>query len=60
MIGAILYFLAGFLLGHLIPRVPFMVLSRTSGFNKGFPPHPEPIPFVTSLDTTCPPHAILP
>ena len=49
MLSAILYFIAGFLLGHLIPRVPFMVLSRTSGFNKRFPPHPEPIPLSPRL-----------
>ena len=49
MFSAILYFIAGFLLGHLIPRVPFMVLSRTSGFNKRFPPHPEPIPLSPRL-----------
>jgi hypothetical protein len=49
MLSAILFLIAGFLLGHLIPRVPFMVLCRTSGFNKGFPPHPEPIPLSPRL-----------
>ena len=49
MISAIVFFVAGFLLGHLMPRVPFMVLCRTSGFNKGFPPHPEPIPLTPRL-----------
>ena len=49
MIAAVLLFFAGFLLGHLIPRVPFMVLSRTSGFNKRLPPHPEPIPLSPRL-----------
>jgi len=49
MLSAILFLIAGFLLGHLIPRVPFMVLCRTSGFNKGFPPHPEPIPLTPRL-----------
>lgn len=49
MLSMIAFFIAGFLLGHLIPRVPFMVLSRTSGFNKRLPPHPEPIPLSPRL-----------
>lgn len=49
MITAVLLFFAGFLIGHLIPRVPFMVLSRTSGFNKRLSPHPEPIPLSPRL-----------
>ena len=49
MIAAISCFIAGFLLGHLMPRVPFMILSRTSGFNTKFPPHPDPIPLSPRL-----------
>ena len=49
MISAVLYFIAGFLLGHLMPRVPFILISRNAGFNKGFPPHPEPIPLSPRL-----------
>ena len=49
MIGAILFFILGFLIGHLMPRVPFMVLSRRPGFNKMFPEHPDPIPLSPRL-----------
>ena len=49
MIASISFFIGGFLLGHLMPRVPFMVLSRRPGFNKRFPEHPRPIPLSPHL-----------
>ncbi len=49
MVGAILFFMIGFLIGHLMPRVPFIVLSRRPGFNKLFPEHPHPIPLSPRL-----------
>ena len=49
MIEPISYFMGGFLIGHLMPRVPFMVLSRRPGFNKRFPEHPHPIPLSPHL-----------
>ena len=59
MISAILFLIAGFLLGHLMPRVPFMILSRTSGFNTKFPPHPDPIPLSPRLTQRASPYALV-
>ena len=37
-------FLLGAVIGHLVPRVTWLVLPRFSAWNQQFPPHPEPIP----------------
>ena len=34
----------GFMIGTIGPRLPTLFVTRTKGFNKHFPPHPEPIP----------------
>jgi hypothetical protein len=40
----IILFLCGAIIGHLIPRIPWLVLPRFRAWNQQFPPHPEPIP----------------
>jgi hypothetical protein len=34
----------GFFIGIIGPRLPTVLMTRTKGFNKHFPPHPDPIP----------------
>jgi hypothetical protein len=43
------FFLLGVLLGTILPRFPFLMLSRTRGFNTKLPPHPEPLPLSPHL-----------
>jgi len=49
LLAAIGFFFLGVLLGTFLPRFPFLILSRTRGFNTKFPPHPEPIPLSPHL-----------
>jgi len=49
LLAAIGFFFLGVLLGTFLPRFPFLMLSRTRGFNTKFPPHPEPIPLSPHL-----------
>ncbi|MBT60716.1 MAG: hypothetical protein CMA63_04085 [Euryarchaeota archaeon] len=43
------FFVVGALLGHLLPRFPFLLMSRAKGFNTRFPPHPEAVPLSPHL-----------
>lgn len=49
LLSTVGYFVLGGLLGHTLPRFPFLMMSRTKGFNTHFPPHPEPIPLSPRL-----------
>jgi hypothetical protein len=40
---------SGFLTGHLIPRIPLIIIPRQRTFNQVFPVHPRPIPVDASL-----------
>ena len=31
-------------IGHIGPRLPTLWMTRAAGFNRRFPPHPEPVP----------------
>ena len=42
MVGVGVRLLLGVLLGHLLPRLPMLILCRTKGFNLRFAPHPAP------------------
>ena len=42
MAGVGVRLLLGVLLGHLLPRLPMLILCRTKGFNLRFAPHPAP------------------
>ena len=44
LISSTLYFLAGFFIAFIFPRIPGVLITRGKGFNTNFPPHPEPIP----------------
>ena len=35
---------SGFLVGHLIPRLPLIIITRLRTLNQVFPAHPRPIP----------------
>ena len=39
----IILFFCGALIGHLVPRITWLVLPRIGAWNQQFPPHPEPI-----------------
>ncbi|MCH1422462.1 MAG: hypothetical protein L7U62_03095 [Candidatus Poseidoniaceae archaeon] len=43
------FFFFGVSLGTVLPRFPFLLMSRTRGFNTNFPPHPEPVPLSPHL-----------
>ena len=43
-IASIGYFFFGVAIAVLVPRFPFLLMTRTKGFNTHFPPHPEAIP----------------
>ena len=43
-IASIGYFFLGVAIAVLVPRFPFLLMTRTKGFNTNFPPHPEAIP----------------
>ena len=49
IISSSLYFLSGFILAFLFPRMPGLLVTRGKGFNLNFPPHPEPIPLSPHL-----------
>lgn len=44
IISSTMYFLAGFVIAFIFPRLPGILITRRKGFNTNFPPHPEPIP----------------
>jgi hypothetical protein len=44
MIGSIVMFSIGGVIGHIGPRLPTLYMTRAKGFNVNFPPHPHPIP----------------
>ena len=37
-------FFCGAVIGHLVPRITWLILPRFESWNQQFPPHPEPIP----------------
>lgn len=43
MVGVGFRLVLGVLLGHLLPRLPMLILCRTKGFNLRFAPHPAPL-----------------
>ena len=42
--GALGLFAMGAGIGHIGPRLPTLWMTRAAGFNRRFPPHPEPVP----------------
>ncbi len=42
--GTLGLFAMGAGIGHIGPRLPTLWMTRAAGFNRRFPPHPEPIP----------------
>ncbi len=49
LLAGIGYFFLGSCIGHGLPRFPFLLMSRTNGFNTNFPRHPEAIPLSPHL-----------
>lgn len=50
MLGSVIYFLIGAAIGFISPRLPFLIITRTKGFNYHFSQHPQPIslgPYLT-------------
>jgi len=43
-LSAVGFFVLGGSIGHVLPRFPTLLMSRTRGFNTNFPKHPEAIP----------------
>jgi len=43
LVSGLLWFTFGAAIGHLIPRVPFLLMPRWKAFNRQFPKHPEPV-----------------
>ena len=39
-----LYFVIGFIIAFVFPRIPSILITRGSAFNKHFPLHPDPMP----------------
>lgn len=44
MVWGLFLFLCGLLLGHLIPRIPMIIITRMRSFNRRYPNHPRPVP----------------
>ena len=44
LMGSSFYFILGFIIAFLFPRIPVLFITRGRGFNVNLPPHPEPIP----------------
>ena len=44
LILPVLALVIGVLIGHLIPRLPTIFMSRFTFFNAQLPPHPAPVP----------------
>ncbi len=42
--GTLGLFAMGAGIGHIGPRLPTLLMTRAAGFNRRFPPHPEPVP----------------
>lgn len=42
--GTLGLFAMGAGIGHIGPRLPTLWMTRAAGFNRRFPPHPEPVP----------------
>ena len=42
--GALGLFAMGAGIGHIGPRLPTLLMTHAAGFNRRFPPHPEPVP----------------
>ena len=42
--GTLGLFLLGASIGHVGPRLPTLWMTRAKGFNRRFPPHPQPVP----------------
>lgn len=49
LLSSSLYFISGFIIAFLFPRLPGILVTRGKGFNLNFPPHPEPIPLSPHL-----------
>ena len=49
LVSSSLYFISGFIIAFLFPRLPGVLVTRGKGFNLNFPPHPEPIPLSPHL-----------
>jgi|TARA_B110000967_G_C18865571_1_gene552521 hypothetical protein len=49
LIAGVGFFALGGCIGHILPRFPFLMMSRTKGFNTHFPRHPEAIPLSPQL-----------
>ncbi len=43
-VGSLALFTLGASIGHVGPRLPTLWMTRARGFNRRFPPHPNPIP----------------
>ena len=44
MVWGLFLFLFGLTLGHLIPRIPMIIITRMKSFNYRYPSHPRPMP----------------
>ena len=44
LLAEFLYFATGFLIAFVFPRIPSILITRGSAFNKHFPPHPDAMP----------------
>ena len=44
LLAEFLYFAIGFIIAFVFPRIPSILITRGSAFNKHFPPHPDPMP----------------
>lgn len=49
LIAGVGFFTLGGCMGYALPRFPFLLMSRTRGFNTHFPTHPEAIPLSPHL-----------
>ena len=43
-VGSLALFTLGAGIGHIGPRLPALWITRARGFNRRFPPHPDPVP----------------
>ena len=49
LIYGVIWLMVGGIIGHIIPRIPILLFTRSKSQNFMFPPHPEPIPITGEL-----------
>lgn len=49
LVSSLLWLIFGGLIGHIFPRIPILLFTRSKSHNEIFPPHPKSIPITPEL-----------